>query len=362
MNFIKSVSLEITSPKEILSWSYGEVTKSEIVDYRTLKPEREGLFSEQIFGPLKDYECACGKYKGIRYEGIICDRCGVEVTVSSVRRERMGHIKLAAPVSHILFLKSIGLFLDIPLNSLEKVIYYVEYIITKVNKREKRKIMRDIEERYRSALKKKGSVGTIEKTYWEALHEVSLIKEKNILSEVQYRKLASKYGHLFKAEIGGESIKRMLEEIDLKKLKDELEKSYRKIKNDLEKEKIIKRLNLVKGFIRKNLRPEWMFLTILPVIPPDLRPMIVFNRGRYADSGLNELYRRVIVINNHLKKLLKLKAPEVIIRNEKRMLQEAVDALMDGLISNNVLVNELRALGLSVKIEKNRDSVGENES
>ncbi len=339
MDFIKSISLKIASPEEILSWSHGEVTKPETINYRTQKPEREGLFSEQIFGPVKDYECACGKYKRIRYKGIICDRCGVEVTVSSVRRERMGHIKLAAPVSHIWFLRNIpsriGLFLDIPLHSLEKVIYYAGYIITKVNEKEKEKVKKDVEEEYRLALKeKKLPIETIEGIYRQTLNEISLLKEKNVLSEIQYRKLASKYGHLFKAEIGSEPIKRMLEEIDLKKLKDELEESYKKVKSDLEKEKIIRRLNLVKGFIRKNLRPEWMFLTILPVIPPDLRPMVALDGGRYAASELNDLYRRVINRNNRLKKLLELEAPEVIIRNEKRMLQEAVDALIDNSISS----------------------------
>jgi len=339
MDFIKSINLKIASPEEILSWSHGEVTKPETINYRTQKPEREGLFSEQIFGPVKDYECACGKYKRIRYKGIICDRCGVEVTVSSVRRERMGHIKLAAPVSHIWFLKNIpsriGLFLDIPLHSLEKVIYYAGYIITKVNEKEKEKVRKDVEEEYRLALKeKKLPIETIEGIYRQTLDEISLLKEKNVLSEIQYRKLAGKYGHLFKAEIGSEPIKRMLEEIDLKKLKDELEESYKKAKSDLEKEKIIRRLNLVKGFIRKKLRPEWMFLTILPVIPPDLRPMVALDGGRYAASELNDLYRRVINRNNRLKKLLELEAPEVIIRNEKRMLQEAVDALIDNSISS----------------------------
>ncbi len=334
MKDIKAIVLKLASPEEILSWSHGEVTKPETINYRTQRPERDGLFSEQIFGPVKDYECACGKYKKIRYKGIVCDRCGVEVTSSAVRRERMGHIKLATPVAHLWYLRTIpsriALFLGISQNSLEKVIYYTAYIITKVNEKQKEITKDQIEKDYKEALKSKTKDKTeIEKSYKNALAEISLIKKKNVISEIQYLLLSKKYGHIFEAEIGGEPIKRMLEDIDLKELKKKLEDELAKTKSEAERGKILKRLRLVKHFLKKNLRPEWMFLTILPVLPPDLRPMVALDGGRYATSDLNDLYRRVINRNNRLKKLQELRAPEVIIRNERRMLQEAVDALID---------------------------------
>ncbi len=334
MKDIKAIVLKLASPEEIKSWSRGEVTKPETINYRTQRPERDGLFSEQIFGPVKDYECACGKYKKIRYKGITCDRCGVEVTSSSVRRERMGHIKLATPVAHIWYLRTIpsriALFLGISQNSLEKVIYYTSYIITHVNKKQKEATKKQIEQDYKEALKSKAtSKEEIDKSYKNAIAEISLLKEKNVISEIQYFLLSKKYGHIFEAEIGGEPIKRMLENIDLKKLKEKLEDEIAKTKSETERIKTLKRLRIVKHFLKKGLRPEWMFLTILPVLPPDLRPMVALDGGRYATSDLNDLYRRVINRNNRLKKLMELKAPEVIIRNEKRMLQEAVDALID---------------------------------
>mgnify|MGYP000094191473 CR=1 FL=1 len=333
MEDIKSILLKIASPEEILSWSHGEVTKPETINYRTQRPERDGLFSERIFGPTRDYECYCGKYKKIRYKGIVCDRCGVEVTHSSVRRERMGHIKLAVPVAHIWFLRSvpsrIGLFLDMSVNALEKVIYYTGYIITKVDHKRKEEIKKQIEKEYQEKLKKKDTdKELLTKNYHYTLSLLNLIKEKQVISERQLKELSQKFGEIFEAEIGSEPIKRMLEEIDLEKLKKELEEKL-KDKKVKDRKRLIARLGLVKSFIRKNLRPEWMFLTILPVLPPDLRPMVQLDGGRYATSDLNDLYRRVINRNNRLKKLLELNAPEVIIRNEKRLLQEAVDALID---------------------------------
>ncbi len=333
MEDIKSITLKIASPEEILSWSYGEVTKPETINYRTQRPERDGLFSERIFGPTKDYECYCGKYKKIRYKGIVCDRCGVEVTHSSVRRERMGHIKLAVPVAHIWFLRTvpsrIGLFLDMSVNALEKVIYYTGYIITSVNHKRKEEIKKQVEKEYQEKLKQKDAdKELLTKNYHYTTSLLNLIKEKQVINERQLKELSQRFGEIFEAEIGSDPIKRLLEEIDLEKLKKELEESLKekKLKN---RKKILARLRLVKSFIRKNLRPEWMFLTILPVLPPDLRPMVQLDGGRYAASDLNDLYRRVINRNNRLKKLIELKAPEVIIRNEKRMLQEAVDALID---------------------------------
>jgi len=333
MEDIKSILLKIASPEEILSWSHGEVTKPETINYRTQRPERDGLFCERIFGPTRDYECYCGKYKKIRYKGIVCDRCGVEVTHSSVRRERMGHIKLAVPVAHIWFLRSvpsrIGLFLDMSVNALEKVIYYTGYIITKVDHKRKEEIKKQIEKEYQEKLKKKETdKELLTKNYHYTLSLLNLIKEKQVISERQLKELSQKFGEIFEAEIGSEPIKRMLEEIDLEKLKKELEEKL-KDKKVKDRKRLIARLGLVKSFIRKNLRPEWMFLTILPVLPPDLRPMVQLDGGRYATSDLNDLYRRVINRNNRLKKLLELNAPEVIIRNEKRLLQEAVDALID---------------------------------
>ena len=337
MRDIKSISLKLASPEEILSWSHGEVIKPETINYRTQRPERDGLFSEQIFGPIKDYECACGKYKKIRYKGIICDRCGVEVTSSAVRRERMGHIKLAAPVAHVWYLKvnpsRISLLLGVSQSALEKVIYYTAYIITKVNKKLREEAKAQIDREYKEVLKKNGGdKENIENSYKRALVEISLLKKKNVISELQYHALSEKYGHIFEAAIGGEPIKMMLEDINLPKLRLSLKKKLENTRSESEKKKILRRLRLVKHFIKRKLRPEWMFLTILPVLPPDLRPMVALDGGRYATSDLNDLYRRVINRNNRLKKLIELKAPGVIIRNEKRMLQEAVDALIDNSI------------------------------
>ena len=317
-----------------MSWSHGEVTKAETINYRTQKPEKDGLFSEQIFGPVKDYECACGKYKGIRYKGVVCDRCGVEVTRSSVRRERMGHIKLAAPVAHIWFLRSIpsriSLALDIPFPHLEGVIYYNDYIITSVDESAKNRVRKEIEREYESKFKNwpKEKRKELLASRDRALAELELIKVKNVLSEVAYLRLSKKFGDVFTAATGSAPIRKFLEEIDLKEEARKLEEKLKEAGKGASRH-LRARLKLMKSFIRSKSRPEWMILTVLPVLPPDLRPMVQLDGGRFATSDLNDLYRRVINRNNRLRKLLDLKAPEVIVKNEKRMLQEAVDALLD---------------------------------
>ncbi len=332
----RAIRLKIASPEEILANSYGEVTKPETINYRTRRPEKDGLFSERIFGPTKDYECYCGKYKRIRYKGVICDKCGVEVTRSIVRRERMGHITLAAPVAHIWFLRSIpsriGTILDIPLPQLERVIYYNGYIITKVDEEAKKRVLEDIEREYRSRLKElredAEKTAKIEEAFRKSSEEVKNIKLLRVLSEEEYRRLSLRYGEIFEAQTGSEPIRNLLAELDLKKLSRELAQELKRQGPSFNK-KILRRLRLIRSFINAKIRPEWMFLTHLPVLPPDLRPMVQLDGGRFASSDLNDLYRRVINRNNRLKRLMEIKAPEVIIRNEKRMLQEAVDALID---------------------------------
>ena len=290
-----AIKIGLASPEKILEWSRGEVTKPETINYRTLKPEKDGLFCERIFGPSKDWECHCGKYKKIRYKGVVCDRCGVEVTKASVRRERMGHIALAAPVSHIWYFKGIpsrmGLILDISPRTLERVLYFASYIVL--------------------------DKGETDLSY------------KQILSEAEYQEAKEKWGrHAFRVGMGAESIKELLESIDL-------EKEYAELQAGLEnatgqkRARIVKRLEVVEAFRESGNRPEWMILTAIPVIPPDLRPMVQLDGGRFATSDLNDLYRRIINRNNRLRRLLELGAPDIIVRNEKRMLQEAVDALID---------------------------------
>lgn len=330
-----AIKIKLASPQEILSWSHGEVTKPETINYRTQRPEKDGLFCERIFGPTKDYECYCGKYKRIRYKGIVCDRCGVEVTKSSVRRERMGHIELAAPVAHIWFLRgipsSIGLMLGKSMQEVEKVVYFVSYIIISVDEEGKKNLLEEIEKEYKVKKKEKKTSQEKEelrKLRDEALAEIKSIKKGEIISEADFRKLSLKYGVIFKAGSGAEAIRKILEEIDLKKLEKELSIKIEKASKE-KKKKIRLRLNLVRKFISSGIRPEWMILTHLPVIPPDLRPMVQLDGGRYASSDLNDLYRRVINRNNRLKYLKEIDAPEIIQRNEKRMLQEAVDALID---------------------------------
>ena len=289
-----AIKIGLASPEKIRSWSHGEVKKPETINYRTLKPEKDGLFCERIFGPQKDWECHCGKYKKIRYKGVVCDRCGVEVTKSNVRRERMGHIELAAPVSHIRYFKGIpsrlGLILDMSPRNLEKVLYFASYVVLD-----------------------KGETD---------------LQYKQVLSEKEYRDAYEKFGNTFKAGMGAESIKTLLEEIDLEKEAEELKRDL-KTSTGQKRARIIKRLEVVEAFRTSGNRPEWMIMTVIPVIPPDIRPMVQLDGGRFATSDLNDLYRRIINRNNRLKRLLELGAPDIIVRNEKRMLQEAVDALID---------------------------------
>ena len=295
LEIFNKIKIGIASDEKIREWSKGEVKKPETINYRTLKPEKDGLFCEKIFGPTKDWECHCGKYKRVRYKGIVCDRCGVEVTKSKVRRERMGHIELAAPVAHIWYFKGIpsriALMLDVSPRNLEKVIYFASYIVTD-----------------------KGTSG---------------LEKCQVLNEKEYHEAEEKYGKKsFKAEMGAEPIRKLLAEIDLEKLTAEIEKDL-ETASEQRKAKLIKRLDTVEAFKNSGNRPEWMVMNVVPVIPPDLRPMVQLDGGRFATSDLNDLYRRVINRNNRLKRLLELGAPEIIVRNEKRMLQESVDALID---------------------------------
>ncbi|MEJ0054125.1 MAG: DNA-directed RNA polymerase subunit beta' [bacterium] len=333
-----AIRLSLASPERILSWSKGEITKPETINYRTQRSEKHGLFDEKIFGPEKDYECYCGKYKGIRYKGITCDKCGVEITRSIVRRERMGHIELCTPVAHIWFLRSVpsrmALLLGIPSADLEKVVYFAGYIVTKVAEDTKKRLVGELESEYktkfkaadtdaaRDALKEKM---TLTKT------EIDGIAVGRVLDEMEYHRYSVKYGTLFEAKIGAEAIYALLKAIDLEALKAKLEERY-KSAGAAEREKLAKRISLIAGMIASGVRPEWMFLTKIPVIPPALRPMVALEGGRHATSDVNDLYRRVINRNNRLKKLLDIHAPEVILRNEKRILQEAVDALLDNSI------------------------------
>jgi DNA-directed RNA polymerase subunit beta' len=291
-----SIRISIAAPEKIHSWSFGEIKKPETINYRTFKPERDGLFCARIFGPIKDYECLCGKYKRMKYKGVICEKCGVEVTLSRVRRERMGHIELAAPVAHIWFLKSlpsrIGLLLDMTLKDLERVLYFENYIVTEPG--------------------------------------LTALKERQLLSEEDYLLAVDEYGEdSFTAMIGAEAIHDILAAMDLEKLATDLRVEMAETSSDLKQKKLLKRLKVVENFMDSGNRPEWMIMKVIPVIPPDLRPLVPLDGGRFATSDLNDLYRRVINRNNRLKRLIELRAPDIIIRNEKRMLQEAVDALFD---------------------------------
>ncbi len=329
---LESIRIKLASPEEILSWSHGEVTKPETINYRTQKPEKDGLFCEKIFGPEKDYECYCGKYKKIRYKGIVCDKCGVEVTKASVRRERMGHIKLAVPCSHIWFLRGVpsrmGQILDIPMQQLEKVIYFASYIVTKVDEEAKKRILEAIEKEYKMKSRNRRDAKELREARDKAKEEVNSLKPLRVLSELEYHDFSLKYGEVFEAGTGAETLKKIFAETDFKKVAQQLEKEAENA-SPVNRGKILRRLRLIKGMLRNGIKPEWMFLTVLPVLPPDLRPMVQLDGGRYASSDLNDLYRRVINRNNRLKYLLEIGAPEVIVRNEKRMLQEAVDALID---------------------------------
>jgi len=332
---IESIRIKLASPEEILSWSHGEIVKPETINYRTQKPEKEGLFDERIFGPEKDYECACGKYKRIRYKGVVCDRCGVEVTKSQVRRERMGHIKLATPVSHIWFLRGVpsrmGLILNKSSQQLEKVIYFSSYIITKVNTEARTAILDQVEQEFKTKVKKEkteAKKNELKQLKEKVKEEILEIKKLRILSEVVYHDLSLKYGEIFEAGTGAEVIKEIFSQIDLEVTIDELIKEAEQAPPIIKK-KILRRLKLFQGMTKSKVKPQWMFIDVLPVLPPDLRPMVQLDGGRYASSDLNDLYRRVINRNNRLKYLLEISAPPVIVRNEKRMLQEAVDALID---------------------------------
>ncbi|PIZ10554.1 DNA-directed RNA polymerase subunit beta' [Candidatus Falkowbacteria bacterium CG_4_10_14_0_8_um_filter_41_36] len=361
-----AIRLKLASPEEILAWSHGEVIRPETINYRTQKPERDGLFCERIFGPTKDWECACGKYKKIRYKGVVCDKCGVEVTRSIIRRERMGHITLQVPATHVWFLRGlsskIGLILNLSIQSLEKVVYFANFIITEVDeglkeatldqiKREYKSKKKNIEDAYDreykeaadkaakdQALKMKEEKTTsLDSDYEETKTELKELKPLLIITEQEYQNLSMKFGHLFEAGIGADAVRKLLSKINLEKSIKKLEEKLTGAQ-DAKREKLVKRLKLLKNFRNNNIRPEWMVLNIIPVIPPDLRPMVALDGGRFAASDLNDLYRRVINRNNRLKQLIDLNAPEVICRNEKRMLQEAVDSLLDNSSRNTKTV------------------------
>lgn len=334
-----SIVLKLASPEKILEWSYGEVTKPETINYRTGRSERGGLFDERIFGPEKDYECYCGKYKRIRYAGIICEKCGVEITQSIVRRDRMGHIDLSSPVAHIWFLRGVpsrmSILLGIPLTELEKVIYFAGYIIVSVHEEERDRIIADLDAEFKNKLKNATDEETKEKLKTLLLNtkkEIAEIRTGKVLTEISYHHYSLKYGSAFEAGIGAESVFQLFKEIDLEKIKAKTEKSLEKA-GAAEREKLNKRLSLIRAMLYAQIRPEWMFLTRIPVIPPALRPMVALEGGRHATSDINDLYRRVINRNNRLRKLKEIGAPDVILRNEKRILQEAVDALIDNSIA-----------------------------
>jgi len=334
----EALKIGVASPEDILRWSHGEVVKPETINYRTQRPEKDGLFSARIFGPTKDYECDCGKYRRIRYKGIVCDKCGVEVTRAAVRRDRMGHITLAAPVSHIWFFKSVpsrlSLILDIPATKLERVLYYVDYVVTDVDSKNQKQALLDVERELKSKLKIVGDKDKKVKSDLQGeANRVNGILESlapgQVLTETEYFNVSRRFGNVFTAATGAEAVRKILTQMDLRKEVQKIEKEVETIKNPLGELKLLRRLKMFRSMIKNSSRPEWMVLTVLPVLPPDLRPMVALDGGRYATSDLNDLYRRVINRNNRLKKLLEIKAPEVIVRNEKRMLQEAVDALID---------------------------------
>ncbi|OGO24231.1 MAG: DNA-directed RNA polymerase subunit beta' [Chloroflexi bacterium RBG_16_50_9] len=361
INDFDAVRISLASPEQIRSWSYGEVTKPETINYRTLKPERDGLFCERIFGPTKDFECYCGKYKRIRYKGVICDKCGVEVARAKVRRERMGHIELACPVSHIWFAKGIpsrlGLLLDLSPRSLEHVLYFSQYIITSIDKKAREEAIKQLEETAAQNMagqqsaseskisemeQEKATVEEINQLRRKSIEETTKLEEglaadiqrlnelyvKELLTENQYHDLKQKYGHIFEAGMGAEAILQITRGIKLDEIRNILLQEIQSSSGQKRK-KASKQLRVVEAFRNSGNRPEWMILTVLPVLPPDLRPMVQLDGGRFATSDLNDLYRRVINRNNRLRHLIDIGAPEIIIRNEKRMLQEAVDSLID---------------------------------
>ena len=345
----EAIKLSLASPEQILQWSHGEITKPETINYRTQKPEKDGLFCEKIFGPTKDWQCYCGKYKGIRYKGITCDKCGVLVTRSIVRRERLGHISLAVPVAHIWFLRgtpsTISLVLNMGVRDLERVVYFANFIVKSVDEDARKQALADLEVDFKSRradiIKKHQpeegkemssealrELEELDVNYANAKAELTAFAKYQLLPESRYRDLNLKYGNVFSAGIGAEALRDLLVEIDLNDLAARLREESESAVGQ-KKKKALKRLKSIEGMIQAEIRPEWMVTTELPVIPPDLRPMVQLDGGRFAASDLNDLYRRVINRNNRLKKLFALEAPEVICRNEKRMLQEAVDALID---------------------------------
>ena len=290
-----AIRISLASPEKILSWSYGEIKKPETINYRTFKPERDGLFCARVFGPTKDYECLCGKYKRMKYKGIICEKCGVEVTLTKVRRERMCHIDLAAPVAHIWFLKSlpsrIGLMLDMTLRDIERILYYESFVVIDPG--------------------------------------MTTLEKGQLLNDEQYYEAIEEFGDEFDAKMGAEAVQALLADIDLEHEVQDLREQIPATNSETKLKKISKRLKLLEAFHKSGNDPKWMVMTVLPVLPPDLRPLVPLDGGRFATSDLNDLYRRVINRNNRLKRLLELNAPDIIVRNEKRMLQESVDALLD---------------------------------
>lgn len=368
---LSGISIGLASKEHIRSLSYGEVLISETINYRTQRPERAGLFCEQIFGPRKNFECACGKYKRIRYKGIICERCGVEVTTSQVRRQRTGHIELAAPVAHIWYLKSvpsrIGLLLDISVKKLEQVIYFASYIITDVYADKKEESLKELEVAYKTSkvelqkqiqqdmneaklqleakeISKKvfnelehtltKQIDNLDEEYIRMKELLKALKESTVIGELDYRIVYEKFPHVFKGGTGAEHIRTLLARVDIKKFISENQKEL-KVAPKSKQKKILQKLKLASSLFKSNQRPENFILEALQILPPDLRPMIQLDGGRYASSDLNDLYRRVINRNNRLRKLMELGAPDVILKNEKRMLQEAVDMLLNGDVRSN---------------------------
>jgi len=361
INDFNAVRISLASPEQVRSWSYGEVTKPETINYRTLKPERDGLFCERIFGPTKDFECYCGKYKKIRYKGVICDKCGVEVARAKVRRERMGHIELACPVSHIWFAKGtpsrLGLLLDLSPRNLEHVLYFSHYIITAVDEKAQQEALKQLEEKAaqdiaarqseveanvaqmeseRAAVEEinkvrrdfAGEKSQLEANLQAEMERIKDLRVKRLLTESQYYDLRQKYGHIFEAGMGAEAILKIIQDVNLDELRNKLLEETLSSSGQRRK-KASKQLRVLEAFRNSGNKPDWMILTVLPVLPPDLRPMVQLDGGRFATSDLNDLYRRVINRNNRLRHLIEIGAPEIIIRNEKRMLQEAVDSLID---------------------------------
>jgi DNA-directed RNA polymerase subunit beta' len=354
------IRLAVASPEEIANWSYGEITKPETINYRTQKPERDGLFDERVFGPVKDWECYCGKYKKVRYKGVICDRCGVEVTRSSVRRERIGHIKLVVPTVHVWYIRGAGgiipTILNMTISDVESVVYFAAFVVLEVDEKLREAALEQLSREYNEAKKDPRfkenplALQKLETNYKNSRQELNSLERKKVLSEGEYANISLKYGQIIKAGIGAEAICELLESIDMDR---EIKELNAKLENQVtaSRKKILKRLKLFVDMRDAGIKPEWLVIKNLPVIPPDLRPMVQLDGGRFAASDLNDLYRRVLNRNNRLKKLLGAGAPEVICRNEKRMLQEAVDALLD----NNARRGKIAVAGNQRKLRSLSD-------